>query len=181
LRHGIRRGCVGPTLDAAAGGETMAGVVAAGEGLDEAVKSLVEMGFDEARSREALARADPPTAENALAILVAGEDEPSQAAAEGGDGGAAKVVRSYRCVETGRLFRTMQDAQLYAERTGRSNFEESDVEVPPLSEEEKAEKVAQIREKLKQKREEREELEKIEDKQREINRRREGQNLVEVR
>ena len=28
------------------------------------------------------------------------------------------VVRSYRCVETGRLFRTQQDVQFYIERTG---------------------------------------------------------------
>ena len=48
------------------------------------------------------------------------------------------VVRSYRCVETGRLFRSQQDVQLYIERTGGryTQFEESSEEVKPMTKEE---------------------------------------------
>lgn len=48
------------------------------------------------------------------------------------------VVRSYRCVETGRLFRTQHDVQLYIERTaGRyTQFEESSEEVKAMTKEE---------------------------------------------
>ena len=57
-----------------------------------------------------------------------------------GDGSAppVPVVRSYRCVETGRLFRTQQDVQLYIERTGGryTQFEESSEEVKPMTKEE---------------------------------------------
>ena len=47
------------------------------------------------------------------------------------EGGAAAplVANSIKGGETGRIFKNMVDAQVYAERTGRSDFEESTEEV----------------------------------------------------
>ena len=71
-----------------------------------------------------------------------------------------KEVKSFKCVETGRLFRTEQDMLIYAERTGRTNFEQSYEEKKPLTKEEMAEAQAKLREKIVAKRKEREENEK---------------------
>ncbi|CAK9098646.1 Crustacean calcium-binding protein 23 (CCBP-23) [Durusdinium trenchii] len=191
--------------------------------FEEAVKTLVDMGFSEEQSREALQKVSPPSVEAAvrggwlrawkahaagagsMQWLVenedkeaktgeagAGEDAVMKDASEGGDNAEAdkseaagddapKVVRSYRCVETGKLFRTMQDAQLYAERTGKANFEETDVEVPPLTEEEKKEKLAQLRQKIEDRRKQRAEEEKQAELEREKNRRKGGQEMAEIR
>lgn len=48
------------------------------------------------------------------------------------------VAKSIRCVDTGKVFRTMAEAQAYAERTGNANFEECAEEKKPLTAEEKA-------------------------------------------
>lgn len=91
------------------------------------------------------------------------------------------MAKSIRCTDTGKLFRNLQDAQLYAERTGNSNFEECDQEVAPLSEEEKQAKIEQIRIKLAEKRKEREEEDKVRGIEEEKNRRLEGQKMLEAR
>jgi len=75
----------------------------------------------------------------------------------------------------------MQDAQLYAERTGRSNFEESDVEVPPLTAEEKAEKLAQLKKKAEERRKQRDEEEKQSELTRELERRRGGREMAALK
>mmetsp|Transcript_18791 Transcript_18791/g.33345 ORF Transcript_18791/g.33345 Transcript_18791/m.33345 type:complete len:352 (+) Transcript_18791:180-1235(+) len=155
--------------------------------LEDAVKNLVEMGFSEERSRQALSQVETKTADAALEVLVKGEDaalgKEGEAAAEAAEEGAkaAGVPKSYRCTDTGKLFRTLQDAQLYAERTGNANFEESDIEVPPLTPEEKAAKIQQIRELLKKKRAEREVNDAAEQRRMELERRKGGQEMAEIR
>jgi molecular chaperone GrpE (heat shock protein) len=55
------------------------------------------------------------------------------AEAEGGSGGnTSGIVKSYRCVTTGKLFRSTRDMELYAERTGHTDFEETDMYVCSL-------------------------------------------------
>merc|ERR1712159_592975 len=56
------------------------------------------------------------------------DNNDTKSTSETNTGSSPKVVKSYKCVETGRLFRTYQDMQIYAERTGRTNFEESSEE-----------------------------------------------------
>ncbi|GBG26540.1 Hypothetical Protein FCC1311_027612 [Hondaea fermentalgiana] len=119
------------------------------------LQQLMDMGFAEEDCKRALAKAEHATVDAA--------------------------VRSYKCVDTGKLFRTMQDAQLYAERTGHSNFEESDIEVPPLSEEEKAEKLAQLRAKVEERRKQRAEEEKQAELTRELERRRGGREMAAIK
>jgi hypothetical protein len=51
-------------------------------------------------------------------------------------------------VETGRLFKSMDELQMYAEKTGRSNFEESTEEKKALTPEEVAAKKEALLERL---------------------------------
>merc|ERR1712022_83094 len=66
------------------------------------------------------------------------DNNDTKSTSETNTGSSPKVVKSYKCVETGRLFRSYQDMQIYAERTGRTNFEESSEEKKPLTKEEMA-------------------------------------------
>jgi len=75
------------------------------------------------------------------------DNNDTKSTSETNTGSSPKAVKSYKCVETGRLFRSYQDMQIYAERTGRTNFEESSEEKKPLTKEE----MAAAQEKLKQK------------------------------
>eukprot|EP00516_Mucochytrium_quahogii_P012655 CAMPEP_0203792626 /NCGR_PEP_ID=MMETSP0100_2-20121128/5370_1 /ASSEMBLY_ACC=CAM_ASM_000210 /TAXON_ID=96639 /ORGANISM=" , Strain NY0313808BC1" /LENGTH=366 /DNA_ID=CAMNT_0050696227 /DNA_START=872 /DNA_END=1973 /DNA_ORIENTATION=- len=177
--------------------------MAAAKGFDDALKTLLDMGFPEEKCKLALSNVDPPTTDGAVSgwfgcskwlsgaswlcehelewLVKNSESMNNEENADGNDGAEVKVVKSYKCVETGKLFRTMQDAQLYAERTGRANFEESDIEVPPLSEEEKQAKLAQIREKIVKRRKEREETEKKTALEQEKQRRKGGQQMAQIR
>jgi hypothetical protein len=141
------------------------------------VASLVEMGFDQEPSAAAL-KETGGNLEAAMEILV---NSTSGGAATGEDGATAKVAKSIRCVETGKLFRNMNTAMIYAERSGKTNFEECDEEIPPMSAEEKAKKIEELKERIASKRAERAEAEKEEAKANEISRRAGGREMAAIR
>lgn len=91
------------------------------------------------------------------------------------------VARSYKCVETGRLFATMADVELYSERTGRTNFEETTEEKTRKTKEEIAAGIEKLQETLKEKRNRREEEEKQRRREQEKARRISGQNAAQSR
>lgn len=88
---------------------------------------------------------------------------------------------SYRCVATGKIFANMADLELHANRTGHSDFEETTEQKKPLSPEEKAAKILEIKSLLKAKRAERELKEKDEEVVREKQRREMGQQMAKTR
>lgn len=75
----------------------------------------------------------------------------------------------------------MANLELHAARTGYSNFEECTEEVKPLTPEEKAAKIVELKALLKAKRTEREEAEKVENVDREKQRRFMGQEMTKTR
>ena len=91
------------------------------------------------------------------------------------------VAQSYKCNECGRLFSNMANLELHANKTGHSDFEESTQTIKPLTAEEKAEKILEIRELLKVKRSEREEGEKVDEVEREKQRRFMGKEMNKTR
>ena len=155
------------------------------EKLLEDVKS---MGFPELRARKAL-MAGSKNVESALDWLLSHEndgdiDEPIKKVPKGqtlASSGPAPVAKSIKCVETGRLFRNAMEAQAYAERTGRTQFEETTEVKKPLTEEEKKQKVAELKALAAQRRAEREGLEKVEDIDREKKRREQGQESIKTK
>jgi len=107
--------------------------------LDAAVTWVLEHGSD--------ANIDDPIPP------VAKGSSGSSSSSSSADAGSGQVQQSWKCVETGRLFRTMEEVQMYAEKTGRSNFAESTEEKKPLTEEEKAAKLLELKAKIAAKRE----------------------------
>jgi hypothetical protein len=75
----------------------------------------------------------------------------------------------------------MANLELHANKTGHSDFEESTESIKPLTAEEKAAKIAEIKDLLKQKRAQREEAEKVDHIEREKQRRFMGKEMAKTR
>lgn len=138
---------------------------------------LLAMGFEEARIDWALRATSRSGLQAAMDHLLANSDNPVPAAGEAdssASGAAGKddededealrmhikktgasdepVVNSIKCSECGKLFRSQATASLHAERSGHEQFEESTDEIKPLTEEEKKDKLNELRKKLAEKR-----------------------------
>ncbi|KAL3816163.1 hypothetical protein ACHAXA_001650 [Cyclostephanos tholiformis] len=163
----------------------------------EDVTSLTEsMGFSLIRAQKGLLHGNGGTVEGAVEWLLEHQDDDDidepipmvprekSAGVGGGDdgiGGKGGVAISYKCVATGKIFANMADLELHANRTGHSDFEETTECKRPLSPEEKAAKILEIKSLLKAKRAERELREKAEDIDRERQRRFMGQEMAKTR
>lgn len=115
------------------------------------INSLVEMGFDKEKSEIALKKGGNLTgaidwleknADKSLEDLKA-EDEDDNPALQAGE-----QARSMVCNDCGKKFRGMSQAQFHAEKSGHDDFAESAEELAPLTEEEKAARLQELREKL---------------------------------
>lgn len=127
------------------------------------LETLLEMGFDKARAE--LAVKNSGGLQGALEWLEKKQDVPldqlqapdeedddaAQAAAIKGleDG---ELAKSLVCDECGRQFRTTALAEFHASKSGHENFSESTEEVRPLTEEEKKQKLQEMRAALSEKR-----------------------------
>ena len=92
----------------------------------------------------------------AIVVPEAAVAQMEPAASESQQSSTTTSFRSIICTECQKLFKSIDEANLHAERTGHESFNESTDEILPLSEEEKKERLKQLQEKLKQRREERE-------------------------
>ena len=72
-------------------------------------------------------------------------------AAVGGGSADAPQAKSLKCSDCGKVMREAL-VSFHAEKSGHTNFEESTEEIKPLTEEEKKERLAQMRQKLAEKR-----------------------------
>ena len=77
-------------------------------------------------------------------------------------------ARSLVCNDCGKKFRSHAQAEFHASKTDHVDFSESTEEIAPLTEEEKAAKLAQLREKLAAKRANQAEQDKVEKKRNEV-------------
>eukprot|EP00924_Labyrinthula_sp_SR-Ha-C_P001660 augustus_masked-scaffold_18-processed-gene-5.7-mRNA-1 protein AED:0.36 eAED:0.44 QI:0/-1/0/1/-1/1/1/0/347 len=164
------------------------------ESPKEDLNTLISFGFSEAEAVEALAQ-HPDDIEAATNYIVnIQETRTSKREAKSAEIGVVdltkeeeKVRKSFKCVTCSKvegkkyLYRTIQDLNLHAEKSGHQDFEESEQEVKKLTPEELKEKVEQLELKLKQKRIEREKREKKEAIEREKLRRLNGQKHLETR
>ncbi|PWN27629.1 hypothetical protein BDZ90DRAFT_279417 [Jaminaea rosea] len=66
--------------------------------------------------------------------------------------GAGMEAKSIKCTDCGKVLKNSAFASFHAEKSGHTNFEESTEEVKPLTEEEKKERLAELRRKLAEKR-----------------------------
>merc|ERR1712176_210441 len=146
----------------------------------EAIKSLTEeMGFSLLRTQKGLLFSTGKTVESAVEWLMQHQDD-----ADIDDPipeNAGVKATSYKCKVTGKIFSSVADLELYANRTGYTDFEESTEIVKPRTAEEKAAKIQEIKELLKAKRAEREEAEKGDNTAREKQRRFMGKEMAQTR
>ena len=142
------------------------------------------MGFSEIRAQKGLINGNG-SVEGAVEWLLNHQDDddiddPVEKVPKGGGAGTV-IAQSYKCNECGKILSNMANLELHANKTGHSDFEESTEFKKPLTEEEKAAKILEIKSLLKAKRAEREETEKAENVDREKQRRFMGQEMQKTR
>jgi len=91
------------------------------------------------------------------------------------------VAKSYKCEECNKLFRSSEEVEFHAAKTGHSNFSESAEEKKPLTEEEKKEQLKKVEELMRLKRKDREEKEKADQLEQEKRRIQSGKELSVIR
>lgn len=107
----------------------------------------------------------------------AGNDAGALAAAAAADA----EPKSIKCSECGKIFKNTALAQYHAEKSGHDQFEESTEEIKPLTEEEKKQKLAELREKMAAKRAAKAKEEAKEQRANEAIRRKSGKDINELR
>ena len=146
----------------------------------ELLQQLTEsMGFSLLRAQKGLLYGNGGTVEGAVEWIMHHQDDediddpiPLK---------APEKAQSYKCNECGKILSNMANLELHANKTGHSDFEESTQAVKPLTAEEKATKIEEIKGLLKAKRAEREEAEKLEEKEREKQRRFMGKEMIKTK
>ncbi|XP_050738235.1 UBX domain-containing protein 1-B-like [Eriocheir sinensis] len=171
-----------------------------------ALQTLMEMGFSENAVKKALSVTGGGV-EQAMEWLLAHADDPgindppaekklegAVGTASGGEasgtGDAAPAeesceeksqeeAKSIKCDDCGKLFKSSEEVEFHAVKSGHTSFSESTEEKKPLTEEEKLQKKKNLEEKIKQRRLEREEKEAKEALEREKKRIQMGQEIAE--
>ncbi|KAI0389598.1 ubiquitin-related domain-containing protein [Xylariaceae sp. FL0594] len=122
----------------------------------EDLDNLNQMGFDKERAELALKKCGnlseavdwlDKTSDTPMEELLAEEEEAGLNIAEV----EGQVAKSIVCTECGKKFRSDVEAQYHATKSGHVDFAQSTEEIAPLTEEEKKQRVAELKEKAKAK------------------------------
>ncbi|KAK5127497.1 hypothetical protein LTR85_006836 [Meristemomyces frigidus] len=119
---------------------------------------LCEMGFDREKAEIALKKSGNLTGaidwleKNADKSVEDINEESAAVAGDAADAESGAQARSMVCNDCGRKLRNMAAAQFHAEKSGHDDFSESAEELAPLTEEEKKQKLEDMRAKLAEKR-----------------------------
>ncbi|KAI9840795.1 MAG: hypothetical protein M1838_003902, partial [Thelocarpon superellum] len=139
---------------------------------------LLDMGFDQERAEQAVKKSGG--LQGALEWLESMQDKSmdeikesaahneNDPTAEPPDLKPGEQARSLICNECGKRFRSQAQAEFHASKTEHVDFAESTEEIAPLTEEEKKEKLEQLKRKLAEKREGQSSVEKEEQKRNEV-------------
>ncbi|ODM22376.1 hypothetical protein SI65_03222 [Aspergillus cristatus] len=120
---------------------------------------LIEMGFDQERAQLAVSKGGG--IQGALGWLEANQDKSieeikataaEQESEEGPELQPGEVPRSLVCNECGKKFRSQAQAEFHASKSEHVDFAESTEEIAPLTEEQKKQRLDELREKLAAKR-----------------------------
>lgn len=103
------------------------------------------------------------------------------AGSSGGNPSAEAVAQSIKCSQCGKIFRDTALANFHAEKSGHDQFEESTEEIKPLTEEEKKQKLAELRQRMQEKKAAKAVEEAKEARANEMIRRKGGQDMGTIR
>lgn len=142
------------------------------------LETLLEMGFDKARAELAVKKSGglqgalewlEKNQDVPLEQLQAPDEDDDEAATAAAIKGleAGELAKSLICDDCGRQFRTTALAEFHASKSGHENFSESTEEVRPLTEEEKKQKLQEMRAALADKRARQADLDKEDNKRNE--------------
>lgn len=138
------------------------------------------MGFQEAQVTKAMRATKNAGLTQALDYLEKHADESEDfwsAVEEGGEEAVAgEEAKSLKCSECGKLFRNQALASYHSTKSGHTDFEESTEELKPLTEEEKAQKLEELRAKMAEKRKAQAKLDAEENRRNEEIRRKSGKD-----
>ncbi|KAF8492961.1 ubiquitin-related domain-containing protein [Russula emetica] len=119
-------------------------------------------------------------------ISVDDEDDIAALGLQSGDAsqagsGAVIEASSIKCSQCGKIFKNTALANFHAEKSGHDQFEESTDEIKPLTEEEKSQKLVELREKMAEKRARKAAEEAKEAKANELIRRKAGREATQIK
>ncbi|GAA5918349.1 hypothetical protein JCM6882_007294 [Rhodosporidiobolus microsporus] len=123
--------------------------------------TLLSMGFPELKVERAMKATKSAGLSQALDYLEANSEKPDEWWVAEGEGDEDEEMtalegqgeaKSLKCMECGKVFRNTALAQYHGTKSGHSQFEESTEELKPLTEEEKAQKLKELRAKMDEKR-----------------------------
>ncbi|BGP57975.1 hypothetical protein JCM8202v2_005632 [Rhodotorula sphaerocarpa] len=141
---------------------------------------LLAMGFQEAQVNKAQRATKNAGLTQALDYLEKHADESEDWWAEVEEGGeeavAGEEAKSLKCSECGKLFRNQALASYHSTKSGHTEFEESTEELKPLTEEEKAQKLEELRAKMAEKKKAQAKLDAEENRRNEEIRRKSGKD-----
>ncbi|KAI9028569.1 ubiquitin-related domain-containing protein [Hyaloraphidium curvatum] len=163
-------------------------------------ETLLDFGVPEVRAKKAMKATKNAGLQAALDWLEKNQDNPDidnpeePGAAADGDAKDANIsaedhadgviaqqtAQSLRCADCGKILRDENAAQIHAMKTEHTNFEESTEAIKPLTPEEKAKKLEELKAKLAAKRELKRKEEEEEEKKREKVRRATGQEMAKL-
>ncbi|KAI0005632.1 ubiquitin-related domain-containing protein [Xylariaceae sp. FL0662B] len=141
---------------------------------------LLEMGFDKSRAELAVKKSDglpdamdwlEKTQDTPLEELIEEAEAEAQSGANVEKVAGDAMAMSLVCNECGKKFRTQGEAEFHANKSGHTDFAESTEEIAPLTEEEKKQRLEELRERVRAKKAGRAEVDKEEQKRNEAIRR----------
>ncbi|KAF2117843.1 ubiquitin-related domain-containing protein [Lophiotrema nucula] len=134
------------------------------------IDNLVDMGFEREKAAYALKKSNGDlgsavdwlgeNSDKSLEDLKAAEEAPA-------DPKPGEQAQSLQCDDCGKLFKSVAQAEFHASKSGHENFSESTVEIKPLTEEEKKQRLEEMKARLADKRATQAEQEKIDRKKNE--------------
>ncbi|KAK7686344.1 hypothetical protein QCA50_010568 [Cerrena zonata] len=131
-----------------------------GRGLQPAMDHILENEGKPVPDPSVQAASSSATAPSGAAMDVDEDEEDAEAlkAVYGGSAAAAAAdtaaeAKSIKCSECGKIFKNAALANYHAEKSGHDQFEESTEEIKPLTEEERKERLAELRTRMAAKRE----------------------------
>ncbi|CAI5439083.1 unnamed protein product [Caenorhabditis angaria] len=142
-------------------------------------EQLVEMGFDPEKAK--LAAEAAGTLEGAIDWISNNDGATVAAPAPAATEPVAEVAASFKCNDCGKLLRDEDAIMFHASKTKHDNFSESSEEIKPLTAEEKAKQVEEIRVKIKENQAKKAKIEAEEQRERERKRREDGKAMIAMK